>query len=73
MADADENVLAKITFPQQHRAKLYSTNPIARPNGEIKRRNGVAGIFPNEEVITRVVDAILLEQNHDWFVQRSRY
>jgi transposase-like protein len=46
-------VLAYMDFPREHRAKIHSTNPIERLNGEIKRRTDVVGIFPNEGAIIR--------------------
>ena len=73
MDEAEPDVLAYMTFPQQHRAKLHSTNPLERLNGEIKRRTEVVGIFLNEAAITRLIGAILLEQNDEWSVQRARY
>ena len=71
--EAEEDVLAFMTFPKEHRAKIHSTNPLERLNGEIKRRTEVVGIFPNEAAITRLIGAILLEQNDEWAVQRARY
>jgi putative transposase len=73
MDDAENDVLAYMTFPKEHRAQLHSINSIERINGEIKRRTDVVGIFPNDDAIVRLVGAILLEQNDEWAVQRSRY
>ena len=70
MDDAEDDVLAHMGFPREHRSKIHSTNPIERLNAEIKRRTDVVGIFPNEPAIYRLVGALLLEQNDEWAMQR---
>ena len=73
MDEAEADVLAYMQLPAQHRAKIHSTNPLERLNGEIKRRSDVVGIFPNEAAVVRLIGALLLEQNDEWTVQRARY
>ena len=73
MDEAEDDVLAYMGFPVDHWPKIHSTNGLERLNGEVKRRTEVVGIFPNDEAITQLVGAILLEQNDEWAVQRARY
>ncbi len=70
MDDAEPDVLAFMSFPKAHRTQIHSTNPLERLNAEIKRRTNVVGIFPNEAAITRLVGAMLLEQNDEWQLKR---
>lgn len=70
MDEAESDVLAFMSFPKTHRTQIHSTNPLERLNAEVKRRTDVVGIFPNEAVITRLVGALLLEQNDEWQLQR---
>lgn len=54
------------TFPKAHRQQLHRANPLERLNAEIKRRTEVVWIFPTSQAITRLIGAMLLEQNDEW-------
>jgi putative transposase len=71
MDEAENDVLAFMTFPRAHWTQIYSTNPLERLNAEIKRRTNVVGIFPNDASITRLVGAMMLEQNDEWSPEPS--
>jgi transposase-like protein len=65
MGEAEADVLAFMSFPKDHQLKIHSINPLECLNGEIKHRTDVVGIFANEDAITRLVGALLLEQNDE--------
>jgi putative transposase len=73
LGDAADDILAFMHFPQEHRRRLHSTNPLERLHKEIKRRTNVIGIFPSKESLMRLVTTLLEEQDDEWQVADRRY
>jgi len=70
MDGAEHEVLSYMNFPRAHWLKIHSINPLERLNAEIKCRTNVVSNFPNDAGVTRLVGAMLLEQNDEWSLNR---
>ena len=69
-ADLPE-ALTVVRVPPAHRRRLRTTSGLERLNKEIKRRTGVATIFPNEVSLLRLASAVLSEISDDWETERA--
>jgi putative transposase len=63
LIEAEPDLLVHFTFPDTHRPRIRSTNPLERLN---KRRTAVVGIFPNRKSLIRLVGMVLAEQDDEW-------
>lgn len=66
-----EDSLAVMTLPGKYRKRLKSTNMQERLIQEIRRRERVVRIFPNEASALRLMGALLAEIHEEW--QGRRY
>ncbi len=66
-----EDALAVLALPSKYRRRLKSTNMQERLIQEIRRRERVIRIFPNEESALRLMGALLAEIHEEW--QGRRY
>ena len=53
-------------LPLAHQRRLRTSNALERVNQEIKRRTRVAGLFPNEASLLRLITALLNEIDDEW-------
>jgi transposase-like protein len=68
-----DDVLSYLHYPQSHRVRISSTNPLERLNLEIRRRTRVVGIFPNVAACLRLIGMLLVEKNDDWLTDDKAY
>jgi len=66
-----EDAMAVMSLPEKYRKRLRSTNMQERLNEEVRRRERVIRIFPNDESALRLIGALLAEQNEAW--QERKY
>jgi putative transposase len=61
-----EDALAVLVLPEPYRVRLRTTNGMERLNEEIRRRERVIRIFPNEASALRLIGALLAEHHEVW-------
>lgn len=61
-----DDIMAVMSLPEKYRKRLRSSNSIERLNEEIRRRDRVIRIYPNEASVIRLLGAILMEQDEKW-------
>ena len=66
-----DDVTAVLSLPLYYRKRLRTTNGVERLNQEIRRRERVIRIFPNEASVARLMGALLMEQDEKWQTGRK--
>jgi transposase-like protein len=66
-----EDAMTVLELPEKYRKRLRSTNMQERLNEEIRRRERVIRIFPNDASALRLIGALLAEHHETW--QERRY
>ena len=72
----ESNLIEGLTvfkLPEHFRRRLRTSNMCERINREIKRRTRVAGLFPNESSVLRLLTAILMETSDEWETGRAYF
>lgn len=70
LEDAFEDAMAVMALPDKYRKRLRTTNMQERLNEEIRRREKVIRIFPNDDSACRLIGALLAETNEQWQTRR---
>jgi putative transposase len=68
-----ESATAVMALPEYYRKRLRTTNSIERLNEEIRRRERVIRIFPNQASAERLIGALLMEQDESWSTGRKYF
>jgi len=66
LEDGFDDAMAVMTLPEKYRRRLRTTNMMERLNEEIRRRERVIRVFPNDASVLRLIGALLAEISENW-------
>lgn len=64
--EAFDDITAVMALSLKYRKRLRTTNGVERLNQEVRRRERVIRIFPNEASVNRLLGSLLMEQDDRW-------
>jgi putative transposase len=67
-----ESSITVLEFPVKYQKRLRTSNLAERVNEEIRRRQRVIRIFPNDDSAMRIIGALLADLNEKWLMD-NRY
>jgi putative transposase len=70
LEDGLDDALSVLVLPEKYRTRLRTTNMLERLHQEIRRRERVIRIFPNDASAIRLIGALLAEQHETWSTER---
>lgn len=68
-----DDATAVLVLPPAYRKRTRTTNAVERLNSEIRRRERVIRIFPNQDSALRLIGAMLMEQDEKWSTSRKYF
>ena len=66
-----EDCLAVLSFPEEHRRRLASTDELENLMRRLRKRTRVAGVFPSRASCERLIGSQLLEVHEQWLTERT--
>ena len=71
--DSFDEITAVFALPDAYRKRLRTTNSIERLNEELRRRERVIRIFPNDNSLIRLIGAVLMEHHEKWMTGKKYF
>lgn len=68
-----DDAIQVLRLPANIQRRLKTTNCLERLNEEIRRREQVIRIFPNQASAIRIIGAVLMDKNEDWVSTNKKY
>ena len=68
-----DEITAVYALPEPYRKRLRTSNSIERLNEELRRRERVIRIFPNETSMIRLMGSVLMEMHEKWMTGKKYF